>query len=119
MGLRRHLLAATLVVAAPLASAQDTDPATGLILDEHWETVRNNCIACHSAALITQQGASRETWEQMIRWMQSTQGLWQFDPETETQILDYLATNYPPGDSYRRKPLSYLLLPENPYERAQ
>jgi len=54
----------------------------------------------------------------MIRWMQATQGLWPLDEATENQILDYLATHYPPGESYRRKPLSYLLLPENPYSAA-
>lgn len=110
----RTLLLA-LAVATPLHAADEIDPTTGLVMGENWETVHNNCIACHSARLITQQGASRETWEQMIRWMQATQGLWQFDEATETAILDYLAEYYPPGESYRRRPLSYLLLPENPY----
>lgn len=114
MALRVWILATALSV-APLWVSAEEDPATGLTIAENWETVRNNCIACHSAKLITQQRASRDTWEQMIRWMQATQGLWEFDEATETQILDYLADNYPPGEAYRRKPLSFLMLPENPY----
>jgi len=110
------LSAAVLVTTAVVA--QDIDPESGLIIDTHWETVKGMCTACHSAKLITAQRGSRETWEQIIRWMQATQGLWQFDPQTETNILDYLAANYPPGEAYRRKPLSPLLMPANPYDIA-
>ena len=99
-------------------SAQEIDKESGLIIDTHWETVKGMCTACHSAKLITAQRGSRETWLDIIRWMQATQGLWQFDPETEKNILDYLATNYPPGEAYRRKPLSPLLMPDNPYAVA-
>ncbi len=110
-------LALALVLALPAAaSAQETDPATGLLIAEDWELVRNNCTACHGAGHITNQRGSRETWKDIIRWMQATQNLWQFEPAVEERILDYLAANYPPGESYRRAPLSKLLMPENPYQ---
>ena len=48
----------------------------------------------------------------MIRWMQKTQGLWQFPADVEATILDYLATNYPPGPPSRRPNLPVYLLPE-------
>ena len=47
----------------------------------------------------------------MIRWMQATQILWQFDPATETRILDYLADNYPPQPNHRRAAIPPSLRP--------
>jgi hypothetical protein len=47
----------------------------------------------------------------MIRWMQKTQGLWSFDEKTEDTILSYLAANYPPGKSSRRRNLSPAEMP--------
>lgn len=87
-------------------SAPKTDPQTGLIIDEGFETVKKNCTVCHSAKLITQAGADREGWEEIIRWMQKTQNLWQFAPETEQVILDYLAKHYAANRTAgRRAPL--------------
>jgi len=102
-----------LVVAVPAVAAPDQpkDQASGLIIDENWELVNAHCTVCHSAALVTQQRGSRETWASLIRWMQSTQGLWQFDEQTENNILDYLETNYAPSASYRRAPLDPSLMP--------
>ncbi|WP_197685626.1 hypothetical protein [Vreelandella subglaciescola] len=47
--------------------------------------------------------------------MQKTQGLWQFQPEMEATILDYLASNYGPKEDARRPPLPRALMPDNPY----
>ena len=87
------------------------DTASGLIIDDHWELVRAHCTVCHSAGQVTQQRGTRDTWFNLIRWMQKTQGLWQFDEATENGILDYLAKNYAPPASYRRAPLTPDLLP--------
>ena len=81
-----------------------TDAETGLILDAGWELVKVNCTGCHSAALVTQNRATREGWEGMIRWMQRTQKLWELG-ESEQAILDYLAKNYAPEDKGRRENL--------------
>jgi len=103
------------VVATAVVSQQEVDPVTGLIKAENWELVRSNCTVCHSARLIIQQRASRTGWTDMIRWMQATQSLWQFDGPTEEKILDYLAANYPPSQTTRRLPIPVRLRPLNPY----
>ena len=98
----------------PLAShGADIDAATGLVKGPGWELVRAHCGGCHSHALVTNQRADRQTWLDMIRWMQSTQNLWQFPPGTEKQILDYLAATYPPQPNRRRAPIPPSLMPGN------
>jgi hypothetical protein len=93
------------------AFAADIDSATGLIKAPGWETVRAHCGGCHSHALVTQQRADRQSWLDTIRWMQSTQNLWQFPADVEAQILDYLASNNPPQPNRRRAPIPASLMP--------
>jgi hypothetical protein len=95
-----------------VAGAADIDAASGLIKNPGWEQVRAHCGGCHSHALVTGQRADRNTWLDMIRWMQETQNLWQFQTEVETQILDYLAANYPPQPDRRRAPIPPSLMPK-------
>jgi len=120
MRLRRTLFAAIAMCACPIGMAADVelDPLTGLKMACEWEIVRNNCIACHSPKLITQQSGSAAQWLNMIRWMQKKQNLWQFDPETEKKIIGYLAENYPPQEDRRRAPIPPDLMPTNPYAPA-
>ncbi|MDH3532401.1 MAG: hypothetical protein OEO82_05685 [Gammaproteobacteria bacterium] len=113
---------ACLVAAAALAVAGDStakepelDVFTGLKKAGDWELVRNNCIACHSPRLITQQRGSAAQWLDMIRWMQEKQNLWQFDAETEARIIRYLAENYPPQADRRRAAIPPQLMPPNPF----
>ncbi len=94
-----------------LAVGADVDGSSGLIKNPGWELVRTHCGGCHSHALVTSQRADRQTWLDMIRWMQATQNLWQFPEDTEARILDYLAANYPPQANRRRAPLPVSLLP--------
>lgn len=98
------------LLAAPVAA--DVDETSGLIISPGWQQVRAHCGGCHSHALVTAQRADRNTWLDMIRWMQATQNLWQFQPEVETQILDYLAANYPPQPNRRRAPIPPSLMPK-------
>ena len=114
----RTCIAAALLALATsvsLAEAPALDAFTGLKMAGDWELVRNNCVACHSAKLVTQQRGSKEQWLKMIRWMQKSQNLWQFDPETEAKILSYLAEYYPPREQSRRAPIAPDLMPPNPY----
>ncbi len=104
------------LLSAP-AHAAETDPASGLIIAEGWETVRNNCTACHSAKLVTQNSGSRQHWLSLIRWMQDKQGLWPFDPKTETVILDYLRSEYGAKAETRRPALLAEQLPDNPLRK--
>ena len=53
---------------------------------------------------MSQNRATREDWQEMIRWMQKTQNLWDLG-ENEPKILDYLEKNYGPEDTGRRKQL--------------
>jgi hypothetical protein len=77
------------------------DPTTGLIIDDGYELVVGNCMSCHSSALITQNRGDKATWNEMIVWMQKTQGLWPLGDMKEP-ILNYLAKNYGPTKSARR-----------------
>jgi hypothetical protein len=78
--------------------------ASGLIVDEGFIQVKATCLACHSSKLVTQNRATRDGWEKMIRWMQETQNLWDLGTN-EDIILDYLAKNYAPDDAGRRRNL--------------
>ena len=97
------------------AVAAGVDPVTGLKIATDWELVRANCVACHSARLITQQRGSAQQWLTVIRWMQARQNLWQFEPDTEARIIAYLATQYPPEANQRRAPIARDLMPPNPW----
>lgn len=108
--MRRFVLLAVLAILATPSRAQ-TDSATGLVLAPGWDDVRAHCGGCHSHALVTQQRASRQTWLDLIRWMQATQNLWQLQPDVETRILDYLAANYAPQPNRRRAPIPVGLMP--------
>ena len=79
------------------AGDYDIDPETGLIKAPGFQTVKNNCTVCHSARTFAGRGYTRKVWLEQIRWMQESQGLWEFDEKTEKIILDYLETYYPPG----------------------
>jgi len=79
--------------------------ASGLQFDENFQLVRANCTACHSGKLIAQNRATREGWQQMIRWMQATQGLWDLGSK-EPAILDYLEKHYAPQEVGRRANLN-------------
>ena len=107
----RFALAILLLLPASV-SAVEIDEVTGLIKNPGWEQVRAHCGGCHSHALVTSQRADRKTWLDIIRWMQETQNLWQFEPQIEAQILDYLAMNYPPSADRRRAPIPPSLMPK-------
>lgn len=108
-------LTAAFAMAPAIADDGELDPLTGLKMTGDWEVVRNNCIACHSTRLITQQRGTAKQWLDMIRWMQEKQNLWQFDPATEEKIVAYLAENYPPSADRRRAAIPPDLMPPNPY----
>ena len=98
-----------------VTSAQEIDSATGLIVEDGWTLVQDNCTECHSSLLITQNSGNRAVWESRIRWMQDTQGLKTLESDVENQILDYLSTHYGQKQSGRRAPLAADLMPSNPY----
>lgn len=105
------LIGAMLVASLATAQEPGLDPVSGLKMRGDWELVRNNCSACHSTRLITQQSGDAAQWLGLIRWMQAEQNLWQFDPDIEARIVGYLAENYPPQASQRRAPIPAELMP--------
>lgn len=104
---------------AVAAAEPALDPATGLVMAQDWEIVRAHCTGCHSAKLVTQQRGTAQQWLTMIRWMQEKQNLWQFDDDTESRIIAYLASNYPPDAARRRAAIPVSLMPPNPYSSTE
>ena len=58
------------------------------------EIVFGLCQACHSLAIVKQQGLDRETWEETLVWMVEEQAMPPLDPENLQNVLDYLAINF-------------------------
>jgi len=81
------------------------DKNTGLIIDDGYKTVIQNCLSCHSSKIITQNRATREGWLEMIQWMQKNQKLWTLGAN-EDIILNYLSKNYAPKNKGRRVKLT-------------
>lgn len=104
-----------LLIAMNTLYAQETDPETGLIIAEGWRSVAGTCLECHSAQIITQNAGNKAVWRSRIRWMQSSQGLRDLEPELEVNILDYLSQNYGERAPTRRAAIPSALMPENPY----
>jgi len=74
---------------------------TGMAWDENLKYIEKNCLACHSSKLITQNRATRTGWDQMISWMQETQGLHDLGTD-RPYVLDYLSKHYAPQKKGRR-----------------
>lgn len=85
--------------AGPIENGIDVE--SGFVAEGEYLLVKQTCTACHSAKLVLQNRASREGWEEMIRWMQETQKLWDLG-DTEGPVLDYLARHYAPEKKGRR-----------------
>ena len=59
---------------------------------EGSDVVTRNCTGCHSSETVLQNSMTRERWDGTITIMQEKHGLWDLDPETRNQILNYLST---------------------------
>lgn len=73
-----------------------------LIEAEGVDLVRGHCSACHSLSIVTSQRGDRTYWLDLIRWMQSTQNLWQIPDPQEEAILSYLSEHYAETEWGRR-----------------
>ena len=58
------------------------------------EEVFYTCQACHSLAIVTQQGLDRDSWDETLVWMVEEQEMDPLDLEDRKLVLDYLATHY-------------------------
>jgi hypothetical protein len=78
---------------------------TGLVADQNFELVVNNCTGCHAPQLITQNRQTAQGWKSIIEWMQEKQNLWDLGKD-EAKIINYLAKNYAPKNEGRRRNLN-------------
>ena len=81
--------------------AQPNFQGNQLVAAEGVSLIRRHCLGCHSDQLIIQNRMSRERWEDNIKWMQETQGLWNLGPD-HIGVIDYLAEHYAPLEVGRR-----------------
>jgi cytochrome c5 len=88
------LLALGLTFSAAFSSSRAAIRQQNLPAGKGVEVVREKCLTCHEADLITQQHLTRPGWvrevDKMIRW-----GAVVTDAEKEVMV-DYLATNFGP-----------------------
>ena len=66
------------------------------------EEVYYACQACHSLAIVKQQGLDRDSWDESLVWMVEEREMDPLDPEDRKLILDYLTTHYGRDSSKRR-----------------
>ena len=93
--------AVLLYFAVPGAAGAD-DEYEGLPPGEGREEVLGLCGACHSMKLVTQQGLSRSTWDEVLVLMVEEQEMAELEPEDERLVLNYLAKFYGPDRLARR-----------------
>ncbi len=72
----------------------DEEDWQGLPAGPGREEVFYACQACHSLAIVKQQGLDRESWDETLVWMVEEQGMEPFDPEDRKLVLDYITTHY-------------------------
>ncbi len=101
------LAIAGLLLLAPLAAAETTHEEE---FGAYWpkgetaEEVGYFCMACHSLAIIAQQGLDRKRWDDVMQWMIEDHGMPELDEETYTRFLDFLTESFPEGSHKERVP---------------
>ncbi len=67
------------------------------------EEVFYACQACHSLAIVKQQGLDRDSWDESLVWMVEEQEMDSLAPEDRKLVLDYLATHFGRDSSKRNQ----------------
>jgi cytochrome c5 len=82
---------------ASLAAAADSPVETPDVLPEGHgrDETFYYCTACHGAAIIKQQGMTRDQWDQSFDWMVDRHKMPVPDPQLRALLLDYLAASFP------------------------
>ena len=62
------------------------------------------CIACHSLAIVKQQGLSRNDWDELLDWMIEEQGMVELETSERIVILNYLAVHFGRDRAARQAP---------------
>ena len=99
---RRAWFAAVAAAVCLSGAVSAEDDYQGLPPGEGRDEVFGLCGPCHSMKLVTQQGLSRSTWEEVLVFMVEEQEMAELDPEDEKLVLDYLTKFYGPDRLARR-----------------
>ena len=54
------------------------------------------CTACHGFRLVSNQGMTRERWDETLTWMTERHNMPDIQGADRALILDYLSAHYPP-----------------------
>jgi mono/diheme cytochrome c family protein len=54
------------------------------------------CTACHGFKLVSNQGLTRDRWDETLTWMTTRHNMPDIQGADRDLILDYLARHYPP-----------------------
>ncbi len=101
---RLAALAAAALVFAATGSARPQSPAF-TARDESVESLPAGlgreetfglCAACHAYRLVSNQGMTRERWDETLTWMTERHSMPDLQGADRDLILDYLATAHPP-----------------------
>lgn len=93
MRLVRILLAGA-VLAAPVPPVRAAEDFDGMPEAPGMEETFYACAACHSIKMVTQQGLTRDGWQDVIDWMVEEQEMYPLEAAERALIVDYLATWY-------------------------
>ena len=83
--------------AGAVAASQSASPGFGVLVagDGAAETYAY-CIVCHSERLVTQQGLTRQGWQEVVELMVEEHGMVPLAGPTLDRVLGYLSTHYGP-----------------------
>ena len=84
----------TVVLFLIASSARAEDAGEHLPKGSGRDAMLGNCLACHSLSYITKTRKTREGWAKTVKTMQAKNGLWEIEPKTLTDILDYLEAHF-------------------------
>jgi hypothetical protein len=90
----------TVMLVAPALAIADELPWEDLPPAPGRELTYGICSACHSMAIVKQQGMTRERWDETLVWMVEEQGMSQLPDAAREQVLGYLATVFSPERPY-------------------
>lgn len=86
---------------APHNGPAEKGDCGGLPADEGRDFVFCVCQACHSLAIIKQQGLTRTWWDDTPTWMVEEQDMPELDDEDRAIILEYLTNQVGPWSARR------------------
>ena len=94
---------ATLAAERTASGIGEAEEYGGLPEGPGREEVFYACQACHSLAIVKQQGLNRDSWDESLVDMVEEREMDPLDPEDRNLILNYLTTHYGRDSSKRRR----------------